>query len=65
MGLLFLLPKQKTDTQELARTGGSNKFLGGITIVYLSFSLVWSVTVNTLAIFDSTSCLLIAGGTGC
>ncbi|ETO72782.1 hypothetical protein F444_11231 [Phytophthora nicotianae P1976] len=62
---LFLLPKQKLDTQELARTGGSSKILGGLTIAYLSFSLVWSVTVNTLAIFDSTSCLLIAGGTGC
>ncbi|KAG6623382.1 Folate-Biopterin Transporter (FBT) Family [Phytophthora cinnamomi] len=62
---LFLLPKQKQDTQELARTGGSNKLLGGLTIAYLSFSLVWSLTVNTLAIFDSTSCLLIAGGTGC
>ncbi|KAE9348895.1 hypothetical protein PF008_g7140 [Phytophthora fragariae] len=62
---LFLLPKQKQDTQELARSGGSNKLLGGLTIAYLSFSLVWSLTVNTLAIFDSTSCLLIAGGTGC
>ncbi|KAL3674343.1 hypothetical protein V7S43_000299 [Phytophthora oleae] len=62
---LFLLPRQKEETQELARTGGSNRILGGITIFYLAFSLVWSVTVNTLAVFDSTSCLVIAGGTGC
>ncbi|EGZ30455.1 hypothetical protein PHYSODRAFT_263857 [Phytophthora sojae] len=56
---LFLLPRQKEETQELARTGGSNKILGGITIFYLAFSLVWSITVNTLAVFDSTSCLVI------
>uniref|UniRef100_H3H6W8 Uncharacterized protein n=1 Tax=Phytophthora ramorum TaxID=164328 RepID=H3H6W8_PHYRM len=62
---LFLLFRQKEETQELARTGGSSKLLGGLTIAYLAISLVWSVTVNTLAIFDSTSCLLIAGGTGC
>ncbi|RLN88738.1 hypothetical protein BBJ28_00027103 [Nothophytophthora sp. Chile5] len=62
---LFLLPKQKAATQELARTGGSSKILGGLTIFYLAFSLVWSIMSNTLAIFDSTSCLLIAGGSGC
>ncbi|EGZ23971.1 hypothetical protein PHYSODRAFT_256612 [Phytophthora sojae] len=62
---LLLLPKQKRETQELLRTGGSNKLLGGVTIFYLSFSLVWSVMVNIMAIFDSTSCLVIAGGDGC
>ncbi|EEY57116.1 folate-Biopterin Transporter (FBT) family [Phytophthora infestans T30-4] len=62
---LLLLPKQKRETQELLRTGGSNKLLGGLTIFYLSFSLVWAVMVNVMAIFDSTSCLVIAGGDGC
>ncbi|KAG6955006.1 hypothetical protein JG688_00012082 [Phytophthora aleatoria] len=62
---LLLLPKQKRETQELLRTGGSNKLLGGLTILYLSFSLVWAVMVNVMAIFDSTSCLVIAGGDGC
>ncbi|CAH0487906.1 unnamed protein product [Peronospora farinosa] len=62
---LILLPRQKKETQELARTGGSSKLFGGITIGYLSFALVWSVMANTLAIFESTSCLLIAGGKGC
>ncbi|OWY90663.1 Transmembrane protein, partial [Phytophthora megakarya] len=46
---MVLLPKQKQATQELARTGGSSKFLGGLTIAYLKFSPVWSVTMNTLA----------------
>ncbi|KAG6616018.1 Glyceraldehyde-3-phosphate dehydrogenase [Phytophthora cinnamomi] len=62
---LFLLPNQKAATQELIRKGGHSKILGGITVAYLLFALVWSVTTNVLAIFDSTSCLVIAGGTGC
>ncbi|KAG3110300.1 hypothetical protein PI124_g10553 [Phytophthora idaei] len=62
---LVLLPRQKKETQELARNGGSNKVFGGLTVAYLSFALVWSLMANTLAIFDSTSCLLIAGGKGC
>ncbi|KAK1940903.1 hypothetical protein P3T76_007609 [Phytophthora citrophthora] len=62
---LFLLPKQKAETQELVRKGGHSKLLGGITVFYLMFSLVWSILTNILAIFDSTSCLIIAGGTGC
>jgi len=62
---LFLLPSQKAATQELMRTGGSNKFFGIITIVALLFAFVWSVMTNIMAIFDSTSCLVIAGGSGC
>ncbi|GMF59694.1 unnamed protein product [Phytophthora fragariaefolia] len=62
---LVLLPRQKKETQELARTGGSSKLLGGITIGYLTFALIWSLMANTLAIFESTSCLVIAGGKGC
>ncbi|GMF56066.1 unnamed protein product [Phytophthora fragariaefolia] len=62
---LFLLPKQKEATQELVRKGGHSKLLGGLTVAYLLFALVWSVMTNILAIFDSTSCLVIAGGTGC
>ncbi|KUF81304.1 hypothetical protein AM588_10004974 [Phytophthora nicotianae] len=62
---LVLLPRQKKETQELARNGGSSKLFGGLTVGYLSFALIWSLMANTLAIFDSTSCLLIAGGKGC
>jgi hypothetical protein len=62
---LFLLPKQKAETQELVRKGGKSKLLGGLTVFYLMFSLVWSIMTNIMAIFDSTSCLIIAGGTGC
>ncbi|KAG7385853.1 hypothetical protein PHYPSEUDO_001004 [Phytophthora pseudosyringae] len=62
---LFLLPKQKEDTQRLLRKGGQSKLIGGITVGYLTFAILWSIVTNVLAIFDSTSCLIIAGGTGC
>ncbi|RLN88248.1 hypothetical protein BBJ28_00020727 [Nothophytophthora sp. Chile5] len=62
---LFLLPKQKEATQELIRSGNSNRIIGGLTVFYLCFSLIWSVMTNIMAIFDSTSCLVIAGGDGC
>ncbi|KAG3172224.1 hypothetical protein JG687_00009467 [Phytophthora cactorum] len=62
---LVLLPKQKIETQELKRTGGKNKWIGIGTIIVIAFSLVWSVMTNLMTMFDSTSCLRIAGGTGC
>jgi hypothetical protein len=62
---LILLPKQKAETQELKRTGGSSKVLGAITVFYATFAFVWSVMTNLMGIFDSTACLIIAGGDGC
>jgi hypothetical protein len=62
---LFLLPKQKQETQELLHKGGKSKLIGGVTVFYLCFAIVWSIMTNIMAMFDSTSCLLIAGGTGC
>ncbi|GMF57050.1 unnamed protein product [Phytophthora fragariaefolia] len=65
LAFLVLLPKQKVETQELKRTGGKNKWIGIMTIIAVAFSLVWSVMTNLMTMFDSTSCLRIAGGTGC
>uniref|UniRef100_K3W6I5 Major facilitator superfamily (MFS) profile domain-containing protein n=1 Tax=Globisporangium ultimum (strain ATCC 200006 / CBS 805.95 / DAOM BR144) TaxID=431595 RepID=K3W6I5_GLOUD len=62
---LVMLPKQKAETQELVRTGGSSKLLGMLTIFYVFFAFVWSVMTNLMGIFDSTACLVIAGGDGC
>ncbi|KAL3659879.1 hypothetical protein V7S43_015181 [Phytophthora oleae] len=62
---LVFLPKQKEETQELLRTGGSSKILGGITIFYVMFAFVWSLMTNIMAMYESTSCLIIAGGKGC
>ncbi|KAF4316172.1 hypothetical protein BBI17_008869 [Phytophthora kernoviae] len=62
---LVFLPPQKEATQELLRTGGSSKILGGLTVCYLTFAFIWSLMTNIMAMFDSTSCLMIAGGSGC
>ncbi|POM73275.1 Transmembrane protein [Phytophthora palmivora] len=43
-GLLFLplLPKQKAETNELKRNGGSSRILGFVTLAYFAFALVYS-----------------------
>ncbi|KUF77894.1 hypothetical protein AM587_10009368 [Phytophthora nicotianae] len=66
-GLVFLplLPRQKAETQQLKQNGGSSRLMGVITAVYFAFSLCWTVMVNIMSIYPSTSCLVIAGGTGC
>ncbi|KAG7400656.1 hypothetical protein PHYBOEH_004925 [Phytophthora boehmeriae] len=62
---VFLLPKQKAQIHQLQREGYKSKFWGIVTISYLIFSLCWTLMTNILSLFDSTSCLRIAGGTGC
>ncbi|KAK1940858.1 hypothetical protein P3T76_007564 [Phytophthora citrophthora] len=62
---LVFLPKQKEETQELLRTGGSSKILGGLTVFYVLFAFIWSLMTNIMAMYESTSCLIIAGGKGC
>ncbi|KAF1772635.1 Major facilitator superfamily domain [Phytophthora cactorum] len=62
---LVFLPPQKAETQELLRTGGSSKILGGLTVFYVMFAFVWSLMTNIMAMYESTSCLIIAGGKGC
>ena len=62
---LVFLPPQKEETQELLRTSGSSKVMGALTVAYLTFAFLWSLATNTMAMFDTTSCLFIAGGSGC
>ncbi|GMF51494.1 unnamed protein product [Phytophthora fragariaefolia] len=62
---LVMLPRQKEETQVMKRLGGSSYVMGVVTVTYLSFSLVWSIMTNVMSIFDSTACLVIAGGDGC
>uniref|UniRef100_H3H6C5 Transmembrane protein n=1 Tax=Phytophthora ramorum TaxID=164328 RepID=H3H6C5_PHYRM len=59
------LPRQKADVHALKAKGGKSKLLGTLTVCYLTFALFWIVMTNVLGLFDSTSCLRIAGGTGC
>ncbi|KAG1690324.1 hypothetical protein DVH05_028205 [Phytophthora capsici] len=62
---LVMLPRQKEQTQVMKRLGGSSYVMGVITVIYLVFALVWSVMTNIMSIYDSTACLVIAGGEGC
>ncbi|GAB9476196.1 Folate-biopterin transporter [Globisporangium polare] len=62
LAFLPLLPRQKAETQELKKSGGASRKMGAITIAYLLFALFWSVLMNLLSIFASTSCLAITGG---
>ncbi|KAF0708602.1 hypothetical protein As57867_006277, partial [Aphanomyces stellatus] len=62
---LFLLPRQKQELQELKRTGSKSPLAAVLIIVAFITCLVFSMTVNILAIFPSTKCLRVAGGPGC
>ncbi|EEY54574.1 uncharacterized protein PITG_22096 [Phytophthora infestans T30-4] len=62
---LVFLPPQKKETQELLRTGGSSKILGGLTVFYVMFAFIWYLMTNIMAMYESTSCLIIAGGKEC
>lgn len=65
--LIFVLwlPRQKAETQELKRTGGKSKFLGNLTILYITFAFLWSLMTNLMTFSSKTACLKIAGGDGC
>ncbi|KAG2507278.1 hypothetical protein JM18_009232, partial [Phytophthora kernoviae] len=56
-GLFFLplLPRQKAETQQLKRNGGSSRTIGLITAIYFAFSLCWTVMVNIMSIYPTTS----------
>nr|KAE8934299.1 hypothetical protein PF009_g15717 [Phytophthora fragariae] len=49
----------------MQRQNRKSKFWGIATMSYLIFSLAWTLMTNILSLFDSTSCLRIAGGNGC
>ncbi|EEY54671.1 uncharacterized protein PITG_20128 [Phytophthora infestans T30-4] len=56
---------QVTYTYLIAYAFNLLKFWGILTISYLVFSLAWTLMTNILSLFESTSCLRIAGGSGC
>eukprot|EP00644_Phytophthora_capsici_P012440 jgi/Phyca11/552125/estExt2_Genewise1Plus.C_PHYCAscaffold_460210 len=62
---VYWLPRQKEHVHELKRTGGKSKLMGTLTICYILFGFVWVVLTNALTLSTSTSCLRIAGGSGC
>lgn len=62
---LPLLPDQKDMTHYRRRTWPRSPFYAYATLALLVFGLAYSVTVNILAIFPSTTCMPLAGGDGC
>jgi len=62
---VFWLPRQKEHVHELKRSGGKSKLMGILTICYILFGFFWVVLTNALTLSTKTSCLRIAGGTGC
>ncbi|EEY54159.1 uncharacterized protein PITG_19677 [Phytophthora infestans T30-4] len=62
---VVLLPRQKEELHRMQRDNATNKIMGIATICVLIFALAWSLMTNILSLFDSTSCLRIAGGSGC
>ncbi|CCI46461.1 unnamed protein product [Albugo candida] len=62
--LLFLcwLPRQRRHVQELKTIDRKNRFMGIITLAYLSLAGIWVMTVSLLSMFDSTKCLSFLGG---
>ncbi|KAF4317313.1 hypothetical protein BBO99_00008123 [Phytophthora kernoviae] len=63
LSLVFVvwLPRQKAEVHALKAQGGKNKLLGQLTVCYLVFAFFWILMTNVLSLFDSTSCLRIAG----
>ncbi|RLN94947.1 hypothetical protein BBJ28_00026086 [Nothophytophthora sp. Chile5] len=67
LSVIFVLwlPRQKAEIHQMQRKDQKSKFWGIVSMVYLAFSLGWTLMTNVLSLFDSTSCLRIAGGSGC
>jgi MFS family permease len=61
----LLLPTQKAELHRLQREGVKSTTWGIATIALLVFALSWTLMTSILSLFDSTSCLRIAGGSGC
>jgi hypothetical protein len=65
LGMLWFLPDQKAEAQARKQHWPKHPKYAVITVTMLSLALVYSVTVNFLAMTESTMCLRIVGGDGC
>ncbi|RLN56392.1 hypothetical protein BBJ29_003610 [Phytophthora kernoviae] len=57
----FLLPRQKHEAQAMKQNGGKSKLIGTVSVVIFLFSVAWAIVTHLLSLWDSTSCLRIAG----
>ncbi|RHY92181.1 hypothetical protein DYB37_011394 [Aphanomyces astaci] len=62
---VVLMPSQKAHVHELKVTGGKSPVIGGLVLFGCTAAMLWSVVVGILGVFQSTNCLVIAGGSGC
>ena len=62
---VFFLPDQRAAALRLRFYGGLSKFFGALMFCMFVVSVSFGTSVNLLAMFKSTSCLRIAGGSGC
>jgi hypothetical protein len=65
LAFVGLLPRQKLEVQQLRYYGGYSTSGGWLVVVVLFSVLIFVTTANILSLFASTSCLRIAGGSGC
>lgn len=65
VAIWHFLPDQKADTQERKKNWNKRPIYGIITLVLLSVSFAYSLTVNFMAMSPETMCLKFAGGDGC
>eukprot|EP00931_Biecheleriopsis_adriatica_P038163 TRINITY_DN21889_c0_g1_i1.p1 TRINITY_DN21889_c0_g1~~TRINITY_DN21889_c0_g1_i1.p1 ORF type:complete len:598 (-),score=111.79 TRINITY_DN21889_c0_g1_i1:139-1893(-) len=65
LGLLWFLPNQKQEASTRKMTWRRQDHYAWATVLLLSLSLTYSLTVNLLSTFPSTMCLRIVGGAGC
>jgi len=65
LATLPLLPDQKDEAQDRKRKWAKKDAYAYVSVGLVAVGLVYSTTVNFLAMFPSTMCLKLAGGDGC
>ncbi|KAF4039095.1 BT1 family [Phytophthora infestans] len=65
LGALPLLPNQRHDARQLKARGGSCKRMGLTVFLTIGASFSVALVACILSVFQSTSCLRLAGGVGC
>ena len=65
--LLFLplLPDQKDDAQRRKKNAPARDLYAYVAVAVVILGLLYSFTINALAVYPRTSCLRIVGGPGC
>lgn len=62
---LYFLPRQKLDTQQLRSYGGYTKCASAAVVTFSAAMFLYSLTITVMTFIPATSCIRIAGGTGC